>query len=141
MSIESRLIFIQSELQWWSNYVQERLKVELEKKDVRVTDTLINSLAGKVMAQAAGHEGAAQLVFDTAGRFVDMGAGKGYRKGVPTAENIKAKLMGIERRKPIKWYSKTAYGSVNRLMYNFSAKYSEAISLGIKEVLEKPLNV
>jgi hypothetical protein len=89
---------------------------------------------------AAAREGAAQLIFDTAGRFVDMGAGKGYHKGVPTAENIKAKLMGIERRKPIKWYGKTAYGSVNRLMYNFSAKYSEAISLGIKEVLETPLN-
>jgi hypothetical protein len=102
MSIESRILFIQSELEWWTSYVKERLDIELKKKDIRVTDTLINSLAGKVLAKAQGHEGAAQLIFDTAGRFVDMGAGKGYHKGVPTAENIKAKLMGIERRKPIK---------------------------------------
>jgi hypothetical protein len=139
MSIEARILFIESELQWWTEYVKERLNKELVKKDVRVTDTLIESLASKVLTKAAGHEGAAQLVFDNAGRFVDMGAGKGYHKGVPTSENIKAKLMGTERRKPIKWYSKTAYGSVNRLMYNFSAKYSEAISLGIKETLENTL--
>ena len=139
MSIEARILFIESELAWWTGYVKERLLVELTKKDVRVTDTLMNSLAGKVLAKAAGHEGAAQLIFDTAGRFVDMGAGKGYHKGVPTQDNIKAKLMGTERRKPIKWYSRVAYGSVNRLMYNFSAKYSEAISLGIKEILETPL--
>jgi hypothetical protein len=139
MNIEKRLVFIQSELRWWTNYVTKELRVSIQKEELIDTRELLRSLSKEVVMRTNLQSGVAKIIFNDVGRFADQGAGRGYLKGIPLQNNRSANKKGITKRPPIKWYSKNAYGTLNRLMYNFATKYSDAIIEGTKDVLENKL--
>jgi hypothetical protein len=115
--------FIQHELTEWGDYVEERLRQALAALNVGYTQELISSLSHRVMAASASQKGQYQQLFKEYGRFVDMGAGRGQM--LQTEAN---KRRALKRRKgarqPKKWYSKTFYGSLNKLIGNLSANYA-----------------
>jgi hypothetical protein len=139
MSIEKRLVFIQSELRWWTDYVKKELRVSIQKEELIDTRELLRSLSKEVVMRTNLQSGVAKIIFNDSGRFADQGSGRGYLKGLPLTTNRNAVKKGITKRAPIKWYAKNAYGTLNRLMYNFATKYSDAIVEGTKDVLENKL--
>ena len=139
MSIEKRLVFIQSELRWWTDYVKKELRVSIQKEELIDTRELLRSLSKEVVMRTNLQSGVAKIIFNDSGRFADQGSGRGYLKGLPLTTNRNAVKKGITKRAPIKWYAKNAYGTLNRLMYNFATKYSDAIIKGTKDVLENKL--
>jgi hypothetical protein len=136
MSELNKIAFINEELEWWTAYVQDRLKFALERRKIKVSEELMKSIDADVRNAAQEAQGAAALSFKTHGRFVDMGAGRGYRKGVPTSVAVRERLQDKRGRRPKKWYSKVAYGTVNRLIERLLSRYQEHVIYGVKNILE-----
>ena len=138
--IENRLTFINEQMGWFSEYLATRLKQELINRQVSISGDLLGSIVGKAMAAGSNDEGSAAFEFNTYGRFIDMGAARGWHKGQPTHDNVTSKLSkSLKPPKKIKWYSKTAYGSLDRLAMNLATQYSESIKIGVKETLESKI--
>ncbi len=122
MSSEARVsAFIREELQWYIEQTTARSREQLTRRNIRVDDTLLNSLAGSMVSNTA-----AELAFSTHGRFHDMGAGRGWHKGRYTGRDER---RSGERKphKPSNWYSRTKWGLIGQLTSNLSNKYIETI--------------
>lgn len=135
--------FIRKELEWYEEYLIENLRKSLNAKGIGITEELLHSLAGKVKAAGDNSQGEFDLNFLTKGRFVDMGAGRGYNKGVKKGESnrdriyrLTARKLPVNKRKPKKWYSKVAYGTLDRLIMRLVSNYEEQIIQSVK-TLEK----
>lgn len=123
MSSEARVsAFIKSELQWYIEQTTARSREQLTRRNIRVDDTLLNSLVGSMESSIA-----ASLAFSTHGRFHDMGAGRGWHKGRYTGRDER---RDGERKphKPSNWYSRTKWGLIGQLTSNLSNKYLETIA-------------
>lgn len=128
----AELNFIQNELRDFSFLLQLELKRELKKRNINITGDLINSVQAKLFAAGAGNAGRLQLIFKDYGRFVDMGAGV---KTQSIAKN--GKLIRSRKRKPNKWYSKTAYGMIygtflNQVRENWAKNSTEIIKQALQ---------
>lgn len=88
------------------------MKEEMQKKGIGITDDLAKSLSSEVTALADGYiQG--EFSFLVRGRFVDMGAGNGYKNALSRdSGSIK---RGRKLRKPKKWYSRVFYGRLSDL--------------------------
>jgi hypothetical protein len=104
--------FITEELQASMQRMVRNMITAAQSMGVGVTRSLI----GSIKADVARHVGL--LYFNRSGRFVDMGVGK----GVPLSQ---VKTVARGGRKAKRFYSKTAYSEVGRLVYNISNKYVE----------------
>lgn len=118
----------------WAARTEAVLKESIKKLGIGVTDELYASLKTQVI-EKGGDLIDINLTFLARGRYVDMGAGQGYAKGVfeGVASN-REKLIG---RKPKKWYSKPFYGRINALMGITGAALSEAAVKAIIEPLKE----
>lgn len=133
---QSKTQFIQQELNWAEEYLIESLKRELTRQGIGVTDDLVRSLATKVKGASASDQGQLDLIFNQSGRFVDMGAGRGYIKGARRAA-INARTLRpnkAAKRKPKKWYSKTAYGVISRLAFRLVSNYQSQLIESVKKI-------
>jgi hypothetical protein len=135
MSIEQEVNkrnFVEEQLNWWSDYVADLVIRALIRRKINITADLVNSVRG----QAQNDVG--QLIFTTYGRMVDMGAGRGYRKGIQSLSHTRETLMLGRNagRKPKKFYSPIAYGTLNRLIQRIVSEYQESIIYGLKKPLE-----
>lgn len=129
-----RLQFIDDELNDWGELVDGELRKALTRMGIGVTDELYQSIAYQVAQAAAGHDGKYNLLFNEYGRFRDMGTGRGGRGGFKeTTAGNRRKWVG---RKPKKFYSRTVYGMLNRLIESLLYGYQQATADGIKEVLQ-----
>lgn len=118
----------------WAERTELVLKESIKKLGIGVTDELYSSLSTQVI-QKGGELIDINLTFLARGRFVDMGAGQGYKKGVfESMASNKEKLIG---RKPKKWYSKPFYGRINALMGITGATISEQAVRAIIEPLQQ----
>lgn len=137
MSITTRISkeqFTQEELEWWADFVAARMRDAMGKMKIGVTDELEASI------RAEAKKDLGQLSFLGYGRFRDMGAGRGYNKGQETLSARRAaKTTKRKKRTPKKFYSKVAYGTINRLIMNLTSKYQEATIEGLKENILKSL--
>lgn len=131
--------FIKSELEWYNDYVLENLRKALAQKRIGVSDELLGSLMGKVRAAGDNSEGEFDLSFLRRGRFVDMGAGRGYNKGLRKGDSHKERIYRMTartrpemNRKPKKWYSKVAYGTLDRLIMRLVSNYEEEVINSVK---------
>ena len=130
---QSRLNFIDDELNEWGELVNQELRKALTRMGIGVTDELYQSIAYQVMQAAAGHDGKYNLSFHEYGRFRDMGTGKGGRGAFKeTTSGNRKKWVG---RKPKKFYSRTVYGMLNRLIESLLYGYQTASADGIKTAL------
>lgn len=127
---ERQKAFIQAEVVAFAAYLLEQARARIMRKNIKVDETLLNSLA----TQTAENE--LKLIFSDHGRFHDMGAGRGYHKG---------KYMGAEERglflkgrKPSKWYSRMAWGAVyGTLVNNLANKYIAEVPKGLVQEFNK----
>lgn len=119
--------FINHEIEQWSNRVTEAVLRALQQKKIGVSDKLRQS----VRADAKRNIG--ELVFKQYGRFVDMGKGRGSQPGIESIESNRAKLTG---RKPKKFYSKPAYGTLGSLVQALVSNYQEHIVYNAKTNLQ-----
>lgn len=125
--------FLAHELNEWAKLVDERLKAQLDKKGIGISESLRRSLAYRIAA--FGFKGKYSGIFNESGRMVDMGAGR-KPKGLQSEAN---KLATIERAKggkrhAKKWYSKTMYGMLNNLIYRIANNYSDFVVNTIGEL-------
>ena len=135
---EHKKKFIEAELKWYDEYLREALRKNLLQKKIGITNELLGSLTGKVKAANDNSEGEFDLSFLTRGRFVDMGAGRGYHKGIKSLTTRKEHIYSLTarkeklKRKPNKWYSKVAYGTLDRLAMRLVSNYEEEIINSVK---------
>lgn len=121
--------FITEELQLFADHLLEQARQRIRRRNIKVDEDLLNSLATQVLTDEL------LLKFVDWGRFHDMGAGRGYHKGkyMGSAE----RLAFLKGRKPSKWYSRLAWGSVyGTLVNNLSNKYIEAVPADLKKTFE-----
>lgn len=105
------------ELAEWSAILQQRMQEQLARKGINITGALARSMVAKAIGSKE-----AQLAFATYGRFNDMGAARGWRKGVYIGQ-------GKPGKKPrgTKFYSRTKMGLYGQLVSNLGNKYVEAL--------------
>lgn len=137
MNIEQGDRFLQEEIDQWLPFMVERLKGNVRGAGVIDSADFLASIAA-----TAAREGVmryrAQLSFVEHGRFADMGAGKGYEKGVYVG--TAARGQRLKGRKGNKVYSRTAYGTLGTLMNNVANKYIEIVPELLKQSLTNGQN-
>ena len=112
--------FVQEELTDFAAYLIEQARSSLMRRGITADNTLLNSLATQVAEEEL------QFWFSEHGRMHDMGAGRGYHKGKFMGAEDRA--VFLKGRKPSKWYSRLAWGSVyGTLVNNLSNKYVAAV--------------
>ncbi len=106
------------------------IKIAAQRAKVGVTDEAVKSLAYKVLQETGG--GFADLSFQQALRYVDMGVGRGHPLGGLTKVSVALQSrnkVGIAQvrdniRKPKKIYARIVYGKLtglqNALLYGFT---------------------
>lgn len=104
--------FITKELQASMQRMVRNMIETARSMGVGVTGDLLNS----IKAHVAGHVGT--LLFNQSGRYRDMGVGRGITM-------VEVKTVARGGRKVTRFYSKTAYTEVGRLVYNISNKFVE----------------
>ncbi len=128
-----KLKFINDELEEWALWIDGRLREKFQKMKIGVTDELLRSLSYQVFNSSGLNDGEYQLSFLEYGRMVDMGSSRGVKHGI--AENARAYRKAGEQkmRKAKKFYSRTTYGGISRLMNSIINGYQPAIAETIKE--------
>jgi hypothetical protein len=118
--------FINHELDAWANRVTDAVIRALKRERIGITQELRDSV------KARAKQNIGELLFLQYGRFVDMGAGKGSRRGVESIASNRSMLTG---RRPKKFYSKTAYGTLSSLIQALVSNYREHIVYQAKNQL------
>lgn len=128
---QSKNDFIQYELQEWAKEVEAALQKSFSVKNIGVTDDLLRSLSYQVFNASGKNQGQYKLSFLEYGRMVDMNVGKGRK-----IETIKSNRRIIKGSRDKKFYSKTTYGKLGRLIGNLVNNYQEQAIQTIKENLQ-----
>lgn len=119
--------FVAEELQEFSEYLLQQAGERLRRRNIVADRHLLQSLA----TQAAREQ--MSLSFASHGRFHDMGAGRGYRKGIYIGNDTSRPHPG---HKPSKWYSRLAWGAVyGTLVNNLANKYVAEVATDLKHSL------
>lgn len=127
-----KLAFMQRSLAEYFPEVIQEMGRAIERKDVIDTQRLKNSLRFRLQ-QLGNSSFQGELIFDEAGRFVDMGVNNHNPLG-----GVKEIGRSIERRngmKPKKIYASIAYGKLNGLMGDLLYGFSEETINTIKQEL------
>lgn len=111
--------FTAEELAQMAPVLEERMRAQLTSRNIRASDALLRSM----VANALGSK-EVQLAFNEYGRFHDMGAHPGWRKGQYVGEG-RAELM--KKPKPSLFYSRTKMGWFGQLVSNLSNKYIDVL--------------
>jgi hypothetical protein len=117
----------------WTQRTEYILRLEIEKNKIGDTGSLEKSLKSEVM-RLSEEKLEAQFEFLTRGRFVDMGAGRNYRKLESRQGN--EMLLNASKRKPKKWYSRAFWGRLNDLQGAIGYQLMEEAIDTVKKNLE-----
>jgi len=119
--MDLKLQFINQALAEYGIDVQEAIIREARRLDVEDTGGLINSVRYQVLQATAEHEGAAEIIFQEHGRFLDMGKGR-----ISTSESRRNSRIKRRRRRPRKIYSPVAFGLLNPLIGKLAYGFTQA---------------
>lgn len=111
--------FTQEELALWTPQLEAAMRDQLTRRNIRHTGALLRSMAAKMLDMKE-----VQLAFAQHGRFHDMGAHEGWRKGQYVGKS-RAELA--RRPKPSLFYSRTKMGQFGQLVSNLSNKYVDTL--------------
>lgn len=135
--------FIQRSLEQYMNDVEGTIKLIMYRAGIVDTGTAVRSFAYKVVQQGA-EGGVANLSFDQAVRFIDMGVGRAHPLG--SLRGMKTTLLSQNKtgtvlkkntvRKPKKIYSKIAYGKLTVLQNQLLYGYTEEVIAELKKEME-----
>lgn len=110
----------------WGEKTADRLKQSAQSLNVRQSGGLIASIRAATLQTGKGV--AFELSFNTSGRFVDMGAGRGA-----SITERRASRRG-KYRKPKKWYSPAFYSRLNSLEGGLGFQIMEAATKNINSI-------
>lgn len=138
-------IYIERALAEYMRSVQGTMELVLAKR-ANDTGDLKNSISSQV-SKLTTAGGTAELKFKDYGRFIDMGVGKGHPIGA-AAKNRDMVVLATNGkirnakpvRKPVKFYSKIAYGKLNGLMQDLLYRLTEETLEKLKNELQNGNN-
>jgi hypothetical protein len=110
--------FVAEELALMAPLFAQRFKEQLQKRGKVASGNLLNTIVSKAIGNRE-----IQAAFARYGRWVDMGAKRGWRKGQYVG---RAKTPGAKPRKAI-FYSRAKMGLYGQLVSNLSNKYVDAL--------------
>ena len=132
-NLDAKLQFQAEQLAWFRDELNTSLNRELEKYRIGVTDELKDSINTYATQEAAG------MTMLKTGRFVDLGAGRGYKGKLTRKDRAQIRKLnaGKRIRKPKPFYNNTVWGLSFRLISRLTHLYVEAATATIKEPLAK----
>lgn len=134
-------INLDAEMADFATKLARRLKINLYRLGAIDSKTLFSSVNAVTVKRNTSNAGYLELRFAEYGRFIDMGVGRGYKKG--SKESLGKKEFAKKRnalgqlhnanRQRINWYSGLAYKMVySELKYAITAKNKNAIVTAFK---------
>lgn len=121
--------FIDAELTGFAAYLKEQARERILRMGLVMDEDLLHSLSVSVASSEIAFS------FSDHGRMQDGGYGKDYHKGKYLGPSEREHLL--KGRKPIKWYSPLAYGSVyGRLVPNLMNRYIAEVPGMVKNAAE-----
>jgi hypothetical protein len=142
MPTEIELLFIERTLEDHGKMVCDLLREQIQSKDLRLSDDLLNSISSKVSKY--GLNPVLLIDFFVYGRFIEINWFKRRTQNSSVVTvNTNRLLWGIHEnrkkgkgKKNTRWYSKTAYGTINHLLAVLSNSFSDAERDKLKQLLE-----
>jgi hypothetical protein len=136
------LLFIQRTLSEHGEMICDRLKEQIQQKDLRITDKLLDSIDFKVSTY--GINPVLLIEFFAYGRFIEINWFKRRSSNTLSLVDVVNRGLttkGSNRRKTAKkkdtrWYAKTAYGTINHLLSVLSTNFSEEEKDKLKLLLQ-----
>ena len=120
-------MFIREVLDQHGEYLYDLLEDEVIRKRLRISDELLESLSYRVSSY--GIDPVLQLSFMSYGRAIEIAFHKHRKNRAMLQSNTNRDIWGISkkarRKKNTNWYARTAYGSINRLLYILSSEFTE----------------
>ena len=140
----NKLIFIEKVLGNWSNSLDAKLLNNARAMNLYDSKTknhplahLQDTFSHTVKGNDANAQGTAEFSFAEWGRMLDMGKGRMKKIESHYTNSLLLQTKNVKKaRQPKKFYSKTAYGMLNRLMYELSQTYIESVSYTLKTELQ-----
>lgn len=138
------LAFIQETLSYHGEYLCDLLIETIEKKKLRVSDELLDSIRYRTFKE--GDNRGLRVNFFTYGRFIEI---RKHRQKLDKKnkfdDNMNADFFGLKenktKHKDTDWYSKNAYGSLNRLIAMLMYELSEEETERLKGILKNQINL
>lgn len=132
------LLYIREILDQHGEYLADALRDSIEKRKLRFSDDLLNSIDYKVTKELANPK--LEVSFFSYGRALEIRWHK-MRSNKRLLADAKADIWGglkpkRARRKNTLWYSRTVYGSVNQLLFKLSTEFTEQEKERLKRILE-----
>jgi hypothetical protein len=139
---EIELLFIERCLEQHGEMVCDLLREQIEGKDLRITDDLLDSIDFKVSKY--GINPVLLISFFAYGRFIEINWFKRKSQNSKSiAVNTNRVIWGIHenrkrtgKKKDTRWYSKTAYGTINHLLSVLSTNFSDTERDKLKQILQ-----
>jgi hypothetical protein len=140
---EIEFLFQEEVLSQHGEYLIDLLVDTLEEKNIRVSDDLLSSLNYSVSRQ--GEDRILKVNFFDYGRFIEIRNHKRKKERkweINTNRMIwRMKENKAKKQKNTDWYSKNAYGSLNRLVSILMNELSDHEISRLKNIIENRVNL
>ena len=134
-----KLLFIQEVLDMHGEYLVDKLYKEINKRKLRDSSKLIDSLDYKTSFY--GIDPVLLINFFSYGRAIEIRFHKMRKNRSMFQADSKRDVWGMQekrkRRKKANWYTRTVYGSINRLLSILSTEFSENERKRLINILDK----
>jgi len=128
--------FIEIELDDHVQYLTDLMEEDIIRKGLIKHGHLLNAIRGDIATiTKRGNSVVLSLKFPDYGRFIEIQKHKKRIRTESTKGNS-AKWSKKQKKKDTGWYSRNAYGSLNRLIGRLMYGFSEEIKKNIKESLD-----
>jgi hypothetical protein len=137
---EIELLFTEQVLVQHGEYLMKIFRQTIESKDIRVSDDLLNSLSFSTFKK--GDDRGLNVSFATYGRFIEIRKHKKMNT-MDSNSNMKsmsAKSNKMNKRKDTDWYSKNAFGAINRLISILQNELSKEEMDRLKNIIQTQIN-
>lgn len=136
-------LFQEEVLDQHGEYLIDLLVDTIHEKNIRVSDDLLESLSSRTFRE--GENRGLRVNFLTYGRFIEIRKHRKLGKKNRFDTNLNASLFGLKENKPrvkdTDWYSKNAYGSLNRLISILMYELSDQEVARLKGILQNRINI
>jgi hypothetical protein len=136
---EAELLFIQEVLDQHGEYLVDLMHDEIERKNLRVTDDLLDSINYKVTHY--GIDPVLQVSFFSYGRAIEIRWHKRSSNTRNWTTDTNKEVWGTNRKtrkkKNTLFYARNVYGSQNRLISMISNDYTEEEKIRIRNILHQ----
>lgn len=137
--MEPQINFLEKTVEEWAAWVDDKVRDSINRLKIGVTEDLIQSISYETFTRGMT-SAEYRLSFLEYGRLVDMGKGRMRKDAVSENRKEMIRVSGNKTivsagRVPKKWYSKTTYGSINRLINALVNGISPAVADSVKKPL------